>query len=225
MSQLALPLKLRDHAVFESFWTAGNEQLVAYLTDLAGRGHGPGCWIWGPRATGRTHLLQAVCGRLGDRAVYLPLREISAGPPILDGLASRGFVCLDDLDVIVGQRDWESGLFDLCNQLTDHDGTLVVSAANTTRESGISMPDLQSRLSLLPAFRIRPLAEAERLKALQLRARHRGLDLPAETGRFLLTRSRRDMSSLYEALDRLDGEALKAKRRLTIPFVRDVLDL
>jgi chromosomal replication initiation ATPase DnaA len=33
------------------------------------------------------------------------------------------------------------------------------------------------------------------------------------------------MTSLYEALDRLDKEALRAKRRLTIPFVRTVLDV
>jgi hypothetical protein len=32
------------------------------------------------------------------------------------------------------------------------------------------------------------------------------------------------MASLYEVLDKLDGEALRAKRRLTIPFVRDVLE-
>ena len=30
-------------------------------------------------------------------------------------------------------------------------------------------------------------------------------------------------ASLYELLDKLDHEALRAKRRLTIPFVREVL--
>ena len=33
------------------------------------------------------------------------------------------------------------------------------------------------------------------------------------------------MASLYLARDRLDAEALKAQRRLTIPFVREVLGL
>jgi hypothetical protein len=31
------------------------------------------------------------------------------------------------------------------------------------------------------------------------------------------------MASLYDLLDKLDLEALRAQRRLTIPFVRDVL--
>ncbi len=38
-----------------------------------------------------------------------------------------------------------------------------------------------------------------------------------------MSRSRRDMRSLYELLDKLDLEALRAQRRLTIPFVKDVL--
>ena len=61
------------------------------------------------------------------------------------------------------------------------------------------------------------------MAALQLRASHRGLELPEDTARYLMTRSRRDMQSLYALLDRLDLEALRAQRRLTIPFVRDVL--
>jgi DnaA family protein len=72
-------------------------------------------------------------------------------------------------------------------------------------------------------FQIHALGEDERVSALQLRSRHRGLELPNDTARYLLKRSRRDMASLYELLDKLDGEALRAKRRLTIPFVRDVL--
>ncbi len=33
------------------------------------------------------------------------------------------------------------------------------------------------------------------------------------------------MASLYAMLDKLDAEAMIAKRRLTIPFVKEVLDL
>jgi DnaA family protein len=49
--------------------------------------------------------------------------------------------------------------------------------------------------------------------------------LPDDTAQFLLSRSRRDMASLYGVLDRLDDEALRAQRRLTIPFVKGVLDI
>jgi DnaA family protein len=224
MAQLALPLRLQDHAVFESFWPSGNDALIAFLVQLADRRSGPGCWLWGGAATGKTHLLQAVCSRFGEDAVYVPLEQfVSAAPAILDGLARRQCICLDDIDAVAADARWEHALFDLCNQVADASAILVVSANAAPRDSGFALPDLQSRLARLPAFRIEVLAESERIKALQLRASHRGLDLPLDTARFLVNRSRRDMASLYRLLDRLDTEALQAQRRLTIPFVRNVL--
>jgi DnaA-homolog protein len=224
VSQLALPLRLADHAVFSSFLASGNETVVAMLAELAAGGNGPGCWLWGAAATGKTHLLQAVCDRAGDRSVYLPLRDLSqAGPGLLEGLASRELICLDDIGAVAGEGDWELGLFELCNQILDASRCLVVAAAMAPRECPIALPDLRSRLARLPAFRLQALADADRVAALQLRAQHRGLELQADAARYMLTRSRRDMASLYGLLDTLDREALRAQRRLTIPFVREVL--
>ncbi len=224
MSQLALPLQLQDHAVFESFWPAGNDSLVAYLTELCSGGNDRGCWIWGAAATGKTHLVQAVCDRSGDRSVYVPLALfLEAGPQALDGLDSRQFICLDDIDTIAGDPDWELSLFELCNQAQDSGGALVVSANASARECGFTLKDLESRFTRLPPFHIQPLGDTDRIKALQLRAKLRGLDLPQETANYLLTRRQRDMASLYALLDKLDLEALKAQRRLTIPFVKTVL--
>jgi len=227
LSQLALPLKLQDHAVFESFWPAGNEAAVAFLRDIAGTGAGPGGWLWGPVASGKTHLLQAVCECSGDRALFLPIGDfvdlVDPGPGILEGLASRQFVCLDDVDRIAGNADWELGLFNLCNQVNDADGVLIASANAASRACNFALADLASRFSRLPAFHVRALDEVQLVDALQLRARHRGLDMPAETANYLLVRMQRDMASLYAMLDKLDTEALKAKRRLTIPFVKEVL--
>jgi DnaA family protein len=224
LSQLALPLRLADHAVFETFLGTGNEAVVDYLRSLQAAAAGQGAWVWGAPATGKSHLLQAACERFSDRAAYLPLTDIAgAGPGLLEGLESRQLVCIDDVDSVAGSEDWERGLFALCNALVEAGHHLVVSAAAPPRESGIVLADLKSRFQRLATFQLRMLDEASRIAALQLRAGHRGLELPADTARFLMTRSRRDMKSLYELLDRLDLEALRAQRKLTIPFVRDVL--
>ncbi len=224
MSQLALPLRLADYAVFDTFLAAGNEPAVAYLESLVEAAPGQGAWIWGAPATGKSHLLQATCERFADRAAYLPLADLEeAGPALLEGLDSRQLVCIDDVDRVAGDEGWEHGLFVLCNALIEAGHHLVVSAPAAPRESGIVLADLRSRFQRLATFHIRPLDDAARMEALQLRAGHRGLELPAETARFLMARSRRDMRSLYELLDKLDLEALRAQRKLTIPFVRDVL--
>lgn len=225
MSQLALSLQLQDHAVFESFWPAGNEALVAYLGDLCAGSTSSGCWIWGAAATGKTHLLQAVCERTGDRSIYVPMaRFVTAGPAILSGLEQRRFICLDDADAIAGDSEWERRLFELCNQALDRGGTLVVAASAPSRRCGFGLRDLQSRFARLPAFHLQALTDTDRIEALRLRARLRGLDLPVDTANYLLARQQRDMASLYSLLDHLDREALKAQRRLTIPFVRSVLN-
>jgi len=224
VTQLALPLRLADHAVFASYLGIGNEALVATLTDLAEGHGGQGCWLWGSAAVGKTHLLQAVCDRAGDDSVYVPLRMLrGAGPDLLEDLESREIICLDDIESVAGDAAWEEALFALCNQVIDAERILLVAAAMSPRECPIALPDLQSRLVRLPIFQVQALDEQERVTALQLRARHRGLDLPDETASYLLSRSRRDMASLYELLDKLDREALRAKRRLTIPFVKSVL--
>jgi DnaA family protein len=215
--------------VFESFWVGDNEPLVTFLMNLAHaspqHADAPvGCWLWGGTATGKTHLLHAVCERLGDDAVYLPLGQfVAAGADILEGLASRRCICLDDIDAVASDPGFELALFALLNQIADRKALLVVAAKGPPRDCGFQLADLQSRLSRLPVFRVEPLDEAGRIQALKLRASQRGLELPDDTARFLLGRSRRDMASLYRLLDRLDAEALVAQRRLTIPFVREVL--
>ncbi|MEQ8205991.1 MAG: DnaA regulatory inactivator Hda [Woeseia sp.] len=224
MSQLALPLRTADYAVFDSFWNAGNETAVAYLQELVGAAETPGCWLSGPATSGKTHLLQAVCERMGDRSVYLPLRDLAeAGPGILEGMALRPVVCIDDITSVAGQPDWEHALFDFWHQLSDAQGTLVLASRATVRESGFELADLQSRFSQLAVFQLRTLDENELARALQMRARHRGLELPDQTARYMLSRSRRDMASLYKLLDHLDAEALRTQRRLTVPFVKTVM--
>ncbi len=224
MSQLVLPLQLADHAVFASFLDSGNETLVATLAGIAEGEPGQGCWLWGAAATGRTHLLQAVCDRAGDRSVYVPLEAlVEAGPGVLEGLASRELVCIDDVDRVLGDAAWEGALFTLFNDLQDSGGQMIVAASAAPREMPVELADLASRMSRLAVFQVRALDDEQRVAALQLRAGHRGIELPDETARFMIRRSRRDMASLYELLDKLDLEALRAQRRLTVPFVRDVM--
>ena len=121
MSQLVLPIRLGDHAVFETFHPAGNEIAVEYLRSLPDNERNHGAWIWGAPATGKTHLLQALCERYGDRAVYVPIRNHShASADILEGLASRDLVCIDDIHLVCGRVAWERALFALLNTIFDN---------------------------------------------------------------------------------------------------------
>lgn len=163
MSQLVLPLQLADHAVFASFLDSGNETLVATLAGIAEGEPGQGCWLWGAAATGRTHLLQAVCDRAGDRSVYVPLEAlVEAGPGVLEGLASRELVCIDDVDRVLGDAAWEGALFTLFNDLQDSGGQMIVAASAAPREMPVELADLASRMSRLAVFQVRALDDEQR---------------------------------------------------------------
>ena len=86
-----------------------------------------------------------------------------------------------------------------------------------------SLPDLASRFAAAVLLPLRPLDETGQREALRLRARARGLELPEETALYLQRRFRRDLATLYQLLDALDDAALQAQRRLTVPFIRQVL--
>lgn len=228
MQQLPLEIRLADHAVFSNFLPAGNELVIHELQQAAARPEQPMLWIWGPAESGRTHLLQACIAdadERGRRSAYVPLdRSLGLPAAALDGLGELEVVALDDIDAVAGDAAFERAVFGLFEQLRQAGGRLVVSAGAPPGDVPFRLPDLSSRLRSGGVYRVQPLDDAGRLAALQVRARFRGFELPDDTGRYLLNRMARGPANLFRVLDTLDRAALVAQKRLTIPFVRSVLD-
>ena len=226
MQQLPLGVRLPDRAVFASFLPARNREAVDYAVRLAGGEISGTAWICGASGSGKSHLLQAVCARAGDRmrAGYLPLLELAPlGVEVLEGMRQLECLCIDDLEQIAGRIEWERGLFGIVREAEDSGARVVVAAKSPPSLLAWALPDLGSRLAASPVFQLRALDETEQQEALQLRARLRGFELPEETSRWLQRRFPRDMRALYGILDTLDEAALVAQRKLTVPFIRSVL--
>jgi DnaA-homolog protein len=132
-------------------------------------------------------------------------------------------VALDDLAAIAGRREWEQGLFRLYREVEERGAVLLAAAAAPPLLLQFSLPDLASRFAAATLLPLRALDESEQRQALRLRAHARGLELPEETALYLQRRFRRDLPTLYELLDAIDEAALQAQRRLTVPFIRQVL--
>lgn len=182
-------------------------------------------WLAGATASGKSHLLLAVCAAQPTQAAgYFQMAQLAAlGPESLDGLPRLACVCLDDIQVVAGQRSWELALFNLYRELEERGGALLAAAPQPPALVHWSLPDLASRFAVAGVFALRALTEDGQRQALMLRARVRGLELPEETARWLQRRYPRDMGTLYHLLDTLDTAALAAQRRLTVPFIRQVL--
>jgi len=226
--QLPLGLALRDSARFNSFYAGQNLETVQGLQQAA-RGQGEAfIYVVAPAGMGKTHLLQAACvdAATCERSCsYLPLRELlDFTPVVLDDLEQLDLICIDDVTAIAGRDDWERGLFDLFNRVRQCAGTLLMAGDARPDQAGFLLPDLVSRLGWGVTYVIKPLAEQDVIAALDYRARARGLELPEETAQYLLKRYPRDLPTLFALFDTLDTASLVEQRRLTVPFVRAVLD-
>jgi DnaA family protein len=227
VQQLPLAMRLRERAVFDSFVAGPNAAIVQQLRTLASGAAAGVYWLCGPAGVGKTHLLQASCAMAraaGLDAAYLPLSQLLAlGPETLEGWHAARVVALDDLAAIAGQRDWEQSLFRLHREAEERGAVLLAAAIAPPLLLTFSLPDLGSRFAAATLLPLRPLDEIEQRAALRLRAQLRGLELPEETALYLQRRFRRDLPTLYQLLEAIDAAALQAQRRLTVPFIRQVL--
>ena len=223
MAQLPLALALADHASFETFVGGDNATAVEHVRSLA-RGRADTVWLWGGEGAGKTHLLQAACRDATDagrRAMYVALP--AASPDILRDLEHVDLVAIDDVHAVAGDSKWEQALFVILNAFLGRSGALLLAAAAPASQCGFSLPDLTSRGAGAVTYRLAALDDAERAHALLLHAAARGLTLDAAAADFLLTRVARDMTVLTSWLARLDRASLTAQRRVTIPFIRELM--
>jgi DnaA-homolog protein len=221
MPQLALGVRLRSGAVYESFAPGRNSEI---LTALRSPGVLP-IWLWGARGSGKTHLLQAACAAAGEAAAYFPLdRTFSLPPEALTGYERSPVLCVDDADQVAGDLDWERALFRLFNEAGELRSRLIFAASVAPRQAPWVLDDWRSRAASCVVYQLHELDDAGRIEALRLRAAQRGLQLPHETAEYLLKRMPRDLPSLFDVLDALDEASMVEQRRLTIPFIRDELE-
>lgn len=225
MQQLPLRVRLRDTARFSSFVHGRNSEAVQLLA--TGPQVGPRVlWLWGRAGTGKTHLLQAACAAVGEQggaATYLDLQG-GAEPGWLEGCEGLDLVCLDGIDAAAGDADWSAAIFRVYTLMQDLGGRLCVASTQPPASVHFQLPDLRSRLLAASVHQLHELDEGGQLEALRLRAAERGLELPEEAASYLVHRVPRDMHTLCAVFDRLDEASLAAQRRLTVPFLKGVLE-
>ena len=203
--------------------------LRASLLGIAAGDAGESVFLGGAAGSGKSHLLLAACAEASDASrvvAYLPLRLF--GTRAADALAHQGAVqlaCVDDVQAIAGDRDAEVALFDLHNRVRDGGGVLLYAADASPLQLALALPDLRSRLAQCTQFALAVPDETQRRAILRERAAARGLEIDDAVMVYLFRRVGRDLGTLTELLDRLDRASMAAQRRITVPFLRQALEL
>jgi len=223
--QLHLPIRLRDSASVDNFFPAGNEEVFAAFNGwLNGHIDKSVLFLHGVIGSGRSHLLQAACRYISEKerpSIYVPAGEPGISGEFISQLDPESTVCIDDLDQVVGDEHWEEAVLEVHERLLSSNGRLLLAALQPPRVLDLMLPDLATRLAAGAVYRIQPLTERELPRAMQLRARRRGLELPDEVVEYLLRRVPRNSEAIFNLLDRIDEAAFSKKRRLTVPFIRE----
>ena len=224
--QMPLALRYPPDQRFDSFVAAPSGAL-AQLRALAERSGADWLFLAGPARTGKTHLALALCAaaeQAGRRAAYLPLAAAAGRVrEALEALEGNDMAALDGLERLVGDRDDEIALFDFHNRARARGASVLYAAQASPDDLALALPDLRSRLQQCARVGLSPLDDDGRRAVLRDRAQRRGFVLEDAAIDWLLTRTDRYLGALVGLLDKLDRASLAAQRRVTVPFLRQVI--
>lgn len=233
--QLALSVQLPDDEVFDSYLSESNSAVVSQLSLFIERtaqsqSEQPrSLYLFGLTGVGKSHLLHACsayAAQLGKTSVCLSCAELlKLSVEVLEGLEQIDVICLDDIQLLAGNQLWQQAIFDLYNRVLEQNNSLLISGDQSVGQLGLTLPDLNSRLSWGLTEQLKPLSDIEKVTAILFRASKRGLMLSDDAANFLLNRLSREMANLIASLDMLDKASIREQRKITIPFIKEVLNI
>jgi DnaA family protein len=213
MRQLILDLLPESPPTLDNFVAGGNAETLALLTEwLAGVRADTSFCLWGEAGSGRSHLLQASGFAYVDAAI----------DPALATAPAAGQLAVDHVEAL--DETGQIALFNHFNRLKMAAGMLLTAASQPPAHLALR-EDLRTRLGSGLICRLQPLSDAEKAEALATQAKERALKLTPEIIDYLMRHAPRDMRTLSSFVDALDRYTLEHKRAVTLPLLRELLNL
>jgi len=227
MKQLVLDMVLPTGPSLANFCAGPNEAALSHLQLWLGQ-PGSGAtlrspvptYLWGGSGCGKTHLLKALCAAIQAQGQQVGWLDASVPNPA--GFDDNWAAVLMD-DVHAFDATQQQAAFNwFVNAQTQQ---IAVLAAGALPPADLKLrDDLRSRLGWGHVFALQALDETQRRSVLRASAQARGITLSDEVMDFMLTRFSRDLGSLMELLDLMDGYALQTQRAITIPLIKTMMD-
>jgi DnaA family protein len=222
MKQIALDIGLARAPTLASYCAGPNEAALAHLRLWAGsptRSPVP-TYLWGESGSGKTHLLTAVAEVLREQGASVGWLDASqAEPPPFDERWAA--VLMDEVHLYTAVQQQAAFSWFVQAQALQRG---VLAAGELPAADLKLREDLRTRLGWGHVFHLQVLSESERRAVLRQAADARGLFLADDVMDYMLRRFSRDLGSLIQLLEHLDAYALQAKRAITIPLIRSMLE-
>ena len=226
MKQIALDIGLATGPTLTSFFAGPNEAALRHLELWVGdkttgltRSPVP-TYLWGTEGSGKTHLLKAVQVALREQGATVGWLDATVQePPEFDERWAA--VLLDEVHLYTAVQ--QHAAFNWFVNAQTHQRWVLGAGALPPADLKLR-DDLRTRLGWGHVFQLHVLSEPERRAVLRQAADARGVFLSDEVMDFMLTRFSRDLGSLMELLDLIDGYALQTKRGITIPLIKSMME-
>ncbi len=225
--QLPLSFEFKANQRFDDYYAGCNLETVSLLQDAIVNQTETQVFIWGESGLGKSHLLRACCDKaqqVNKTSFYFDFNTSKLPEPdLLTGLEQFDLVCLDNIEKIVSLAIWEVAFFNFFNQHRELGNTLILAAHCPPNELSINLPDLKTRLNWGLTLKLKTLGDDDKIAALIFKAGQMGFEISVQTARYILSHCDRDLNYLWALLETLDHASLAAKRKLTIPFLKEIL--
>ena len=230
-TQLIFPFQINQKASFKNFFCSpDNSELISRLSELVANKNPDELIINGAAGSGKSFLMQAICNELsasGKQFAFIPMNKaINMGVEIFQNLASLDAVCVDDLQLILSKGEWEIALFNLINECQQSNCSLILSlGGNQSLEDIALLPDLLSRIKRMEFMKLKAVQDESLNQALDFVSQQLDINLEKAELDFLLKHQAREFSLLVNNLIALDKQAASLKRKITIPLMKETLNL
>lgn len=221
--QLLLDILPPSKPSLDNMVVGGNLVLANAVRDLM---PGQAIYVWGPDGCGRSHLLQACAAHFNGHYVG---SDSMQGCALLDlaedQIEPLSCVAIDDVHRM--DESALSGVFRLYNRWRECATSkqafrLIVSGDRAPLQLQIR-EDVRTRLGWGQVYRLMPLSDDDKQKALRSYAASRAMPLSEDVVRWLLTHGSRDIRILFDWIDALDRYALANHRQMTLPLLKSML--
>ena len=229
--QLIFPFQINQKASFDSFFCSpDNQNLMTRLADIAISQDANEIIIHGEKGSGKSFLMQAICNELSSsekQFAFIPMKKaFNMGVEIFQNLGSLDTVCIDDLQLILANQEWETALFNLINECQQSNCSLILSLGGTQPvEESIALPDLLSRIKRMEFIALHAVQDELFNEAIVFVAQQLEIKIDNAELEFLLKHQTRIFSLLVENIITLDKQAASLKRKITIPLIKETLNI
>jgi len=226
--QIALPLTFDKQFSFDNFLSDQAEFFTNSLQSSINQVGEALVGVWGGHDSGKTHLINAAAHYARQQSCqfqfYDGFQLMACDPAQFDDFANSKILLIDNLDAICGQIQWEQKIYQLINACSQGEMTLLFTLSVNPQFLDCKLPDFQSRLSWGLLLQLPIVVDSNIGQVLKFRAELLGIELSKEVIAYLLTHYSRHLSLQMEILRLLDKMSLSAKKRVTVPFIKQTLN-